>query len=58
MGVGGNYKEQQHMTEKDFLTYQKFSDKSKAVELTDLLSESNIDFLSFRNKENRYRQPK
>lgn len=33
------------MTEKDFLTYQKFSDKSEAVELTDLLTENNIDFI-------------
>lgn len=33
------------MTEKDYLTYQKFSDKSDAIELTELLTENNIDFL-------------
>ncbi|MBS1632914.1 MAG: hypothetical protein JST10_10120 [Bacteroidetes bacterium] len=33
------------MTENDFLTYQKFSDKSEAIELTELLKENNIDFL-------------
>ncbi|MBM3418164.1 MAG: hypothetical protein FJY17_04490 [Bacteroidetes bacterium] len=33
------------MTENDFLIYQKFSDKGEAVELTELLTENNIDFL-------------